>query len=219
MEWWVQTRIAEGRVPELISQLFWVIFSITLHELAHGWTALRQGDPTPRTMGRMTMNPLVHMGGWSFLMLALCGIAWGLMPTDPSRYRSGRRGRSIVAIAGPVMNIGLAVVSLFLLAMWLRFGVTDSDGGRIVTTFLLIGGYINLFLAAFNMLPIPPLDGSNVLSGLSFTAYRFFQKPEVQMYGMFVVIMLFFMTPVGDLMSSGAALAAGAILGLFGGSL
>ncbi|MEY3025868.1 MAG: hypothetical protein RLZZ238_765 [Planctomycetota bacterium] len=65
--------------------LFWGIFSITMHELAHGWAALSQGDDTPRIYGRMTINPVVHMGWISLILLALVGIAWGSMPTDPSK--------------------------------------------------------------------------------------------------------------------------------------
>jgi Zn-dependent protease len=204
VDWWVQNLIEQHRVPELVSQLFWVIFSITLHELAHGWAAIWQGDDTPRALNRMTMNPMVHMGPWSLLMLALCGIAWGLMPTDPSRYRWGRRGRTFVAAAGPAMNIALALVSLLLLAIWTRFVTPGSTFADNVTTFLFIGGYLNIVLAMFNLLPIPPLDGSNVVSGLNFKAYLFFQKPEVQMYGMFVVIVAFFVTPLGDFIFYGA---------------
>ena len=97
MTWWVHQLYQDGRVVELISWVFWVILSITLHELAHGWAALWQGDDTPRRMHRMTANPLVHMGGWSLLLFAVVGIAWGVMPTDPSRYRWRRRGRIVVA--------------------------------------------------------------------------------------------------------------------------
>ena len=82
-----------GGLAAVLGWVFWVIFSICLHELAHGWAAIWQGDRTPRETGHMTMNPMVHMGGASLIVFALVGIAWGLMPTDPSRYRWGRRGR------------------------------------------------------------------------------------------------------------------------------
>ena len=92
--WWVHQQYYEGGISLVVGWAFWVILSITLHELAHGWAALRQGDTTPRDTGHMTWDPLVHMGGMSLIMFALIGIAWGVMPTDPSRYRSGRRGRA-----------------------------------------------------------------------------------------------------------------------------
>ena len=114
--WWVHDLYLQGRTVELISWIFWVIFSIVLHELSHGWAALWQGDDTPRRLGHMTANPIVHMGGLSLLVFALIGIAWGVMPTDPSRYRWGRRGRVFVAAAGPAMNVALSLIALTTLA-------------------------------------------------------------------------------------------------------
>jgi Zn-dependent protease len=190
MSWWVHEFYQSGRIVELISQVFWVIFSITLHELAHGWAALWQGDDTPRRLGRMTMNPIVHMGPWSLLMFALVGIAWGVMPTDSSRYRWRRRGRFIVAGAGPAMNLALAFVSLTLLVLWLWIGPQGGNLYRNLAVFLWMGGWLNILLAVFNLMPVPPLDGANVLSGLSFRCYRFFQNPQVQMIGLFLLLAL-----------------------------
>jgi hypothetical protein len=100
----------------------WVIGSIVLHELAHGWAAIRLGDTTPRDLGHMTWNPLVHMGGFSLVVFAVIGIAWGMMPVDPSRLR-GRYGDALVALAGPAMNIVLAAVSFAVwLVLWLWLG-------------------------------------------------------------------------------------------------
>ncbi|HRP62500.1 MAG TPA: site-2 protease family protein [Phycisphaerales bacterium] len=187
-QWWIHSLVQSGQVPLLLSWVFWVIFSICLHELAHGWAAIRQGDNTPRELGHMTMNPLVHMGPISLLMFALIGIAWGLMPTNPARYRSGRLGRFYVAIAGPAMNIGLALISLTLGAFWSKYGPQGTDFANNVETFFFIGGMLNIVLAGFNMLPVPPLDGSQVLSGLSWRCYQFFQKPQAQMFGLFIVL-------------------------------
>ena len=105
MQWWMHAVYDSGGLAAVLGWVFWVIFSICLHELAHGWAAIWQGDRTPRETGHMTMNPMVHMGGASLIVFALVGIAWGLMPTDPSRYRWGRRGRIAVAAAGPLMNL------------------------------------------------------------------------------------------------------------------
>jgi hypothetical protein len=79
---WVHDLYATDQTTMLIAWIFWVIFSICLHELAHGWAALWQGDHTPRRLGHMTMNPLVHMGGWSLIAFAIIGIAWGAMPVS-----------------------------------------------------------------------------------------------------------------------------------------
>ncbi|MHC4127122.1 MAG: site-2 protease family protein [Planctomycetota bacterium] len=195
--WWVHELYQAGQTVELISWIFWVILAIVLHELAHGWAALWQGDDTPKQLGRMTLNPLVHMGGASLLVFALIGIAWGVMPTDPSRYRWGRRGRIFVAAAGPGMNIALGLVALTAQVVWLRFGPTDQTIYGNLATFLWIGGWLNLVLAAFNLLPVPPLDGSTILSGLSWRAYQLYRNPQAAMYGLFILLAVFFVTDVG----------------------
>ena len=192
MTWWVHDLLQQGRTVELISWIFWVVFAITLHELAHGWVAIWQGDDTPRRLNRMTLNPLVHMGGMSLLMLAIIGIAWGVMPTEPGKYRWRRKGRAVVAVAGPAMNILLAFASLSLLIVWLKIGPTNASVYNNLAIFLWTGGWLNILLAVFNMLPIPPLDGSSVLSGLSYRCYVWFQNPKAQLFGMFAVLAIFF---------------------------
>ncbi len=189
--WWVQDLYHAGEIVQLVSWAFWVIGSIVLHELAHGWAALWQGDDTPRRLGRMTPNPLVHMGPWSLLFFAVVGFAWGVMPTDPSKYRWGRRGRVVVSGAGPAMNVLLAAVALTALVVWLKVGPAGKPLYGNLAIFLWTGGWLNLLLAGFNMLPIPPLDGASVLSGLSMRFYVLFQNPRAQMVGMFIVLAIF----------------------------
>jgi Zn-dependent protease len=200
MTWWVHNLVQQGEIVLLLSWVFWVIFSICLHELAHGWAAIAQGDETPRELGRMTMNPLVHMGPMSLLVFALIGIAWGLMPTDPSRFRSGRQGRIIVAAAGPAMNVLLAGVSLTIGALWMQYG--EDLGGRDlhenVLTFFWVGGFLNVILAGFNLLPVPPLDGSRILSGVSFRLHQLYQHPNAPLFGLGLIIVIF-MTGAGGM--------------------
>lgn len=216
MQWWVHEQYNIGGPTLVISWAFWVLFSISLHELAHGWAAIRQGDDTPRETGHMTGNPIVHMGGASLIMFALIGIAWGLMPTDPSRYRSGRRGRVVVAAAGPIMNLLLAAASLIALVIFANVASTDTTlGGRIVM-FLYLGGMLNLVLFGLNLLPVPPLDGSQILMGLSYRCYVWFQNPAVRQYSFFVVLALFFISPLGNWAFRAAHMACNGFLGLFG---
>jgi Zn-dependent protease len=189
--WWVHDLYQQGRVIELISWIFWVIFSITMHELSHGWAALWQGDDTPRRLQRMTMNPLVHMGPWSLVIFAVIGIAWGVMPVDPGRFRWGRRGRIIVSGAGPAMNLLLCFLALTLLILWLALGPKGTEVYDGVGVFLWTGGWLNIVLALFNLLPVPPLDGASVLAGLSWRMYQLYQRPQAQMLGMFLVLILF----------------------------
>ena len=197
-------------LPAAAAFLFWGIFSITMHELAHGWAALSQGDDTPRIYGRMTANPVVHMGWMSLILLVLTGIAWGMMPTDPSKYRWGRRGRIIVSGAGPAMNVLLWAVC------WGGLGVLaaqqfDAQGdlqairslrsGTEVSLaiFLLIGGGLNGMLALFNMLPLPPFDGASVVAGFSRTYYRWMHNPNIANVG-FLIALVALLSGIGGVM-------------------
>jgi Zn-dependent protease len=208
MSWWVHELYQDGRVVQLVAQIFWVILSITLHELAHGWAAIWQGDDTPRRLHRMTANPMVHMGGMSLIVFLLIGIAWGVMPVDPSRFRWRRRGRVFVAAAGPAMNLVLAFSCLSLLVAWLAVGPTETAAYRGVAVFLFTGGSLNIVLAFLNLLPVPPLDGSTILGGLSWRAYQLYQNPQAVMFGMFILLVIFFATPLGDFLWFGAFRAA-----------
>lgn len=145
-----------------VSWAFWMISSIVLHELGHGIAAVRLGDPTPVHRGHMTWNPVVHMGWMSLIMFALVGIAWGAMPVDPSRLR-GRHGETIVVAAGPAVNLALFVITLVLLiaAEALLPSTRFADNLRV---FLFVGAALNLTLVLFNLLPVPPLDGSRILA-------------------------------------------------------
>ncbi len=221
MSWWVHDAYQNGGVILLFSWIFWVIFSIVLHELAHGWAAIACGDNTPRELGHMTLNPVVHMGYMALLFFAIAGITWGMMPTDPSRYRRPKRGRMLVSAAGPAMNILLALITLTGFTLWgwaigtERINPAEQTQAN-VATFLMIGGILNLMLAAFNLLPVPPLDGSRILSGASRRLDHFFSQPAVQMYGMIVVLVIFFSSLEQPLQRGIAAVAAWYIAWLAG---
>lgn len=144
-----------------------MVFSVVLHELAHGVAAIWQGDRTPIEQGHMTADPRVHMGMVSLLMLVFVGICFGAMPVNPTRFKH-RHSAMIVAAAGPLMNLLLAFLALTGLGMWdLIAGVDPSDqvGGNL-RQFFWFFGYANIALCIFNLMPIPPLDGSTVLAGM-----------------------------------------------------
>jgi len=149
-----------------------VVISITLHELAHGWVAVKLGDRTPIETGHMTLNPLVHMGMFSLILLALVGIAFGAMPVDRSRLR-GKYAESLVAVAGPAMNLLLGVVALIAFGLCIRFGVFgdgSSELSQVQKNALILFntfGFINIALMLFNLIPLPPLDGSMILANFS----------------------------------------------------
>lgn len=139
-----------------VTYLTWVTlvtFSICLHEYAHAWVALTQGDDTAARRGYLTMNPLKTMGPFALVFLAVAGIAWGQVPVDPGRMRS-RSGRALTAGAGPAANLALA--GAFFLAFWLILAV---GVGQPLPFVAQTGLRANLFLLLFNLLPLPMLDG------------------------------------------------------------
>ncbi|MEM7755236.1 MAG: site-2 protease family protein [Planctomycetota bacterium] len=168
VDWWVANIINDPNLgfPALFAWAVVAIGSIVLHELAHGWAAIRLGDDTPIVMGHMTWNPLVHMGGFSLVVFAILGIAWGAMPVNPSRLR-GRHGSAIVSAAGPAMNFALAAVACVLCALWAVFapklGVSDPLLGNF-QRFFFYGVMLNVVLGLFNLAPIMPLDGGRILA-------------------------------------------------------
>lgn len=180
------------------SQLFFgcvvvtVIISIVLHELAHGWAAIWQGDDTPQQQGHMTADPMVHMGGTSLLMLVLVGFAFGAMPVNPRNFRD-KYGDALVSVAGPAMNFLLALVSLISLGLWLKMGGIAAEGfPRNCQLLLTVFGCFNIALGIFNLLPVPPLDGSTVL-GAFVPPYRRWMdslgSPMFLFFILFIVLM------------------------------
>ena len=196
--WWVSDLLsAQGGQAILVAWVFWVITSITLHELSHGWMAIRCGDDTPIYSGHMTWNPLVHMGPTSLIMFLLVGIAWGAMPVDPSRLRKTRH-EAYVAFAGPAMNLLLFALCVVLCALATRLKISAGlqggsvDAYRKTHMFFYYGAILNLVLAAFNMLPVPPLDGWRVLSTLVPAYRRLFDSEQVVIVAMILFAVLFF---------------------------
>ncbi len=220
LRWWVSDFVSAGQYVELASWIFWILLSITLHELGHGWAAIREGDDTPILLGHMTANPIVHMGVQSLVMFALCGIAWGAMPVNPSRFRHSRKSDMIVSAAGPAMNLLIALACLVLLTAWVRFVPPGEPLQRNGALFLFTGLSINLFLIPFNLLPIPPLDGARVLAGFSRKVRALYDHPEAPIVGLLIFLAVFNMSPIGAICQAqvtrgawGLADAAGGIVG------
>jgi len=142
-----------------------ILAALTVHEYAHGLAAWRLGDPTARRAGRLTLNPLAHLDPIGTLMLFLFYFGWARpVPVNPSYFRNPRRDMIWVALAGPGANIILAMVLGAVLQFLLKNGIIATFG----VAYLMLGFtiFINLMLAFFNLIPIPPLDGSKVVGGL-----------------------------------------------------
>ena len=197
MSWWVSDVYHAQGAIYLVSWIFWVLLSITLHELAHGWAAMWEGDTTPRDTGHMTANPYVHMGPISMVIFAIIGFAFGLMPVNPSRFRHHRWGEAIVALAGPAMNLALILVCLTALGLITGLaappaGSPDPDWLVSVATFLLVGGWINIVLFLLNLIPVPPLDGSRILAAFSWKLREVYMQPQAQMAGLVLFMIIIY---------------------------
>lgn len=166
-----------------------VVFSITLHELAHGWAAMSQGDNTPQQTGHLTLNPVVHMGKESIIFLCLMGIAWGQMPVNPSQFRSGKLGNILVSAAGPLSNLALSILFIAMLKILANLSLS----GLFSAEFLYLAARINLTLFLFNLLPIPPLDGFHVFSEI----FPQLKPLEYTQFGLFAMMVLFIVPGFG----------------------
>jgi len=171
--WWVLTALDSGGPLYLAAHCIWLVVSITLHELGHGWAAVKRGDNTPRDLGHLTWNPLVHIGPAYLFLFALTGMMGGQMPVDPTRLR-GKYAEAAVAFAGPLMNFSLALVCIVASAICMRFaGATfqfPPRSGNVpdaAVFFFAIGCWLNITLGIFNLLPAPPMDGSHILANFS----------------------------------------------------
>lgn len=150
----------------LLSLLLSIIPSvvcITLHELSHGLVAYRLGDDTAKRAGRLSLNPLKHLDIMGLLMLVVFHVGWAKpVPVNMFRFRNPKRGMAVTALAGPVSNVLIALVAMFLYGV-LFIPLGFSGVGSYFLTMIELTAYISLGLAVFNLLPISPLDGSKVL--------------------------------------------------------
>ncbi|HZP96105.1 MAG TPA: site-2 protease family protein [Candidatus Limnocylindria bacterium] len=166
-----------------------IVLGITVHEFMHAYVAHRLGDDTARLLGRLSLNPMAHLDPFGTLLLVLAGFGYGKpVPFNESRLRSSL-GVTAVALAGPLANFALAA----LFAIPLRFGSADVLGDVYVTILRYIV-QMNCILAIFNLIPIPPLDGSNVVYGLLPPRQQYSWR-TFQQYGPFLLLFLLLLAP------------------------
>lgn len=191
-------------MPELyilILTLPIILFSLVIHEFAHGLVSYQLGDPTPKLRGRLTLNPLAHLDPFGTLMIIVTmikgfGFGWAKpVPIDPRYYKNPPKGLMLVALAGPAANITLAFLfglPLRLLNMGFWPSAFGTELAFLLIQFFYTGLILNLGLAFFNLLPVPPLDGSRLvryfLRGRAFLLYT-----KIERYGFLVLFALLFL--------------------------
>jgi Zn-dependent protease len=198
-----------GRWIDLLYLIPIVLVSLTAHEVSHGWVAYRMGDPTAKMMGRLSLNPLKQVDPIGSAMFIITFLAFGApfgwakpVPISTRYFKNQQRGMAIVGAAGPAANFILAVI----FAVILRFVGpplynTNTSAGDVILRILLTLVEINIVLGVFNLIPIPPLDGSRVLGAfLPRRAYEYWAS--IDRYGFVIFIVLFFALrgPLGSLL-------------------
>ena len=170
-----------GVIPSLIC--------ITLHELSHGFVAYRLGDDTAQRAGRLTLNPLKHLDPMGLLMMLVFHFGWAKpVPVNMMRFKNPKKGMALTALAGPGCNLLITVVFLFLYGA-LQKPLAASSAGKTVLELLELTAYISLGFCIFNLIPVPPLDGSKILfSALSDSAY--WKLMQYERYGSIMLIVL-----------------------------
>jgi Zn-dependent protease len=154
-----------------------LLIAVILHEIAHGYVALRLGDPTARNLGRLSLNPIKHIDPFMTILLPAMLIFSGSpivfggakpVPVDPRYFANPRKGMALVAIAGPITNFVLAILFYILFRFYFAGSSIDSSSiiGDFTMQWLILGIMVNLVLGLFNLFPVPPLDGGRILVGL-----------------------------------------------------
>lgn len=187
-----------------------VIIALTVHEFSHALLGKLQGDPTAELEGRLTLNPLSHIDWIGFALLVFVGFGWAKpTPFNPYNLKRRKLGSALIALAGPISNMLIVLVIGAALALVVR--VTDMQATNLMIRFFLLLLEVNIILAVFNLVPIPPLDGSRLLTSLIGDRY-----PEVVMtldrYGTFFLIALVFLG--GGILSTVFNAVYSAVLGV-----
>jgi Zn-dependent protease len=173
-----------------------LLYSIIIHELAHGWVAEKMGDSTARWLGRLSLNPIKHLDPIGTIMLFIFGFGWAKpVPVNFNNLRDFRKGLIFVSAAGITANILLAFCALFLLQV-----LAASPASKYVYKVLIELARINIMLAAFNLIPIPPLDGSKILMGFTSRSFQY-SLARLEPYGFFIIIGLLWLGALNPLIA------------------
>lgn len=225
-------------LTSLILSLPVILLALSVHEASHGFVAYKLGDPTARNLGRLTLNPIKHINIWGFICMMFFRFGWANpVPINTRNFKNPRRDMALSAAAGPVSNILSAFVYAFLLRIDIlcieRFFAEDTRlaiarmGGFavevgmgfnmmcVLTYMLYIGVILNMGLAVFNLIPIPPFDGSRI-AYVFLPPKWYFKVMKYEQYIMIAILALLFVTPFGDWIPMAAGWLSELVMKIFG---
>ena len=191
-------------IAELLITAFCVFLSLSIHEVAHGYAAYKLGDETAKNMGRLNLNPRYHLDPIGALCLFLFGFGWANpVPVNPRNFDrvKMKTGMVITSVAGPLSNLLVAFISMFLIKVLNIVGIANS---ALLAVYMLLQSLmiLNVGLAVFNLLPVPPLDGYKVLSAVLPPRY-YFKIMEYERFG-FIALLLIIYLPIFNTLLNGA---------------
>lgn len=192
----VQYAMNPGELIELLISVPAVLIAITFHEFAHGYAAYKLGDDTAKRQGRLSLNPFAHLDPIGTLMLLVAGFGWGkpveVNPRNYTRKMSMEKGEAIVSLAGPLMNFVLAIIFALIYCAIYKFASATfliSSIGTVILLLVRATISINIGLGVFNLIPLPPLDGSKIIMPfLPYKAKQFFINNEQIFYIIFILL-------------------------------
>lgn len=181
LDWSVITDVLYSIIPALIC--------ITLHELSHGYVAYKLGDNTAKYMGRLTLNPIRHIDIMGLLSMVIFKFGWAKpVPVDMRNFKNPKRGMAITAAAGPISNVLISCIALFIWGL-LYVPLQSGSVGQAISQMLYTTAYLSIALAVFNVIPIPPLDGSKVLFAV-ISDKMYYKLMRYERYGMILLLLL-----------------------------
>lgn len=219
--------MTQGKLLSLVLTLPGLLIAITFHEFAHAYAADKLGDDTPRNQGRLNLNPLSHLDPVGSILLLFAGFGWGkpvqINPRNFDRKYSMATGEAIVSVAGPLMNLILAIIFTIIYAIVYKFAgawLFYTQIGNIVHIILQMTIFTNIGLGVFNLIPLPPLDGSKIfVNFMPYNARRWIIEHEQIFYIIFLVIWItglagIIISPINNAIANGLFWIVGKLFGI-----
>lgn len=206
-----------SNIPALIVNAVITLIALTGHELGHAWVSTKLGDPTPRMEGRLTINPLAHLDIVGTILMILTGFGWAKpVGINPAYYKDRKKGTALTAAAGPLSNL---IMSFAVLLLYYIYAVIAIKTGFAIGSIALISSLVSTFVVrnlcfmVFNLIPIPPLDGSKVL-GIFLPDRYYYTMLRYERYCMILIMVLSLMGVFGNVIGTGVNIIFSALTGM-----